>query len=48
MTTMMRLMTFHFSSTVPGGLLFSQWTVQGLGGESDPAPREMSSKDLTM
>jgi hypothetical protein len=32
---MMPLMTFHFSSQVPGGLLFSQWKVTSVSGELD-------------
>ena len=30
---MMRVMTFHFSHRVPGGLLFSSWRIDSVGGE---------------
>lgn len=33
MAGMMPLMVFHFSSRVPGGLLFSGWRVSSVSGE---------------
>ncbi len=43
----MKLMTFHFSSTVPGGLLFSQWTVQNVGGEKQHRLASLSQAQLS-
>lgn len=43
--SMMSLMTFHFSSRVPGGLLFARWKVDSSTGKSLARPVMAASLD---